>query len=138
MINLTKDQINALSSVLYENIANKVEANNKKYVEKIMEDETFNNAYNEFDSALKEADALVSKADKIRREALRSIRVKLHNLNVGIYDSKKSIAYYYGKAIGKIKSEVTKKDLRDRITLCTIESRDLETLKQNIIKSFNV
>lgn len=138
MINLTKDQINALSSVLYEDIVNKVEANNKKYVEKIMEDETFNNAYNEFESTLKEANALASKADKIRKEALRSIRVKLQSLNVDIYDSKKSIAYHYGKAIGKIKSEVTKKDLRDRITLCTIESRDLETLKQNIIKSFNV
>lgn len=137
MINLTKDQINALSSVLYEDIVNKVEANNKKYVEKIMEDETFNNAYNEFELALKEAKALASKADKTRKEALRSIRVKLQSLNVNIYDSKKSIAYYYGKALGKI-SEITKKDLRDRITLCTIESRDLETLKQNIIKSFNV
>lgn len=137
MINLTKDQINALSSVLYEDIVNKVEANNKKYVEKIMEDETFNNAYNEFESALKEAKALASKADKTRKEALRSIRAKLQSLNVNIYDSKKSIAYYYGKALGKI-SEITKKDLRDRITLCTIESRDLETLKQNIIKSFNV
>lgn len=137
MINLTKDQINALSSVLYEDIVNKVEANNKKYVEKIMEDETFNNAYNEFESTLKEANALASKADKTRKEALRSIRAKLQSLNVNIYDSKKSIAYYYGKALGKI-SEITKKDLRDRITLCTIESRDLETLKQNIIKSFNV
>lgn len=137
MINLTKDQINALSSVLYEDIVNKVEANNKKYVEKIMEDETFNNAYNEFELALKEAKALASKADKTRKEALRSIRAKLQSLNVNIYDSKKSIAYYYGKALGKI-SEITKKDLRDRITLCTIESRDLETLKQNIIKSFNV
>ena len=82
MINLTKDQINALSSVLYEDIVNKVEANNKKYVEKIMEDETFNNAYNEFELALKEAKALASKADKTRKEALRSIRAKLQSLNV--------------------------------------------------------
>lgn len=138
MINLNKDQINALSSILYEDIVNKIEVNNKKYVEEIMKDENFNKAYNEAQSVLKEAETLRSKADKITKEALRNIRIKLQDLDVGPYDSKETIAFSYGKKIGKIKSELTKKELRDRIALCTIESQDLETLKQNIVKSFNI
>lgn len=136
MLELNKDQISALASLLYEDIANKVNLNNERYVEEILKDKTFNEAYGEFTSSLNKAKALETEADKIRKEAVRSIRTKLLSPNIDRYDSKKSAAYYYGKALGKIKDSLTKKELRDRITLCTIEAQDLETLKQNIIKSF--
>ncbi len=138
MIELNKDQISALASLLYEDIANKINLNNEKYAEEILKDETFNVAYNEFASSLNKAKTLETEAEKIKKEAIRSIRTKLLNPNIDRYDSKKSMAYYYGKALGKIKDSLTKKELRDRIALCTIEAQDLETLKQNIIKSFNI
>ena len=133
---LSKEQIKALAAVLYDEIYDQVITHNKEALEEIKRDESFKNAFNEFTEAIKKADAIRRESEKIEKEAIKGLKSKLSNIEVWTCNDVDTLARRYGRRIGRIKEDITKVDIMNRITLATIDAKDLATLKENVLKMF--
>ena len=133
---LSKEQIKALAAVLYDEIYDQVITHNKEALEEIKRDKSFKNAFNEFTEAIKKADAIRRESEKIEKEAIKGLKSKLSNIEVWTCNDVDTLARRYGRRIGRIKEDITKVDIMNRITLATIDAKDLATLKENVLKMF--
>ena len=133
---LSKEQIKALAAILYDEIWDQVVNNNKKALEEIKSDESFKTAFNEFTAAIKKATAIKKESEKIEKEAIKGLKSKLSNIEVWTCNDIDTLARRYGRRIGRIKEDITKVDIMNRITLATIDAKDLATLKENVLKMF--
>lgn len=133
---LSKEQIKALAAILYDEIWDQVVDNNKKALEEIKNDKSFKDAFNEFTETIKKATALKKESEKVEKEAIKGLKSKLSNIEVWTCNDIDTIARRYGRRIGRIKEDITKVDIMNRITLATIDAKDLATLKENVLKMF--
>ena len=133
---LSKEQIKALAAVLYDKIYDQVITHNKEALEEIKRDESFKDAFNTFTEAIKKADALRRESEKIEKAAIKGLKSKLSNIEIWASDDIDTLARRYGRRIGRIKEDITKVDIMNRITLATIDAKDLATLKENVLKMF--
>lgn len=133
---LTKEQARALASVLFNEIKTEIRNRNKEAIKEIENDETFNNAYNEYLTISTEAKKLYNKAEQMKASALKNLRNKLAGAVYCECDSKNTMIHTYAKQLGKITDEPTKQDIVNRIMLATIDAEDLQDIKENVLKLF--
>ena len=133
---LSKEQIKALAAVLYDEIYDQVITHNKEALEEIKRDESFKDAFSTFIEAIKKADAIRRESEKIEKAATKGLKSKLSNIDIRASDDIDTLARRYGRRIGRIKEDITKVDIMNRITLATIDAKDLATLKENVLKMF--
>lgn len=133
---LSKEQAKALAAILYDEISASIRKSNTAVLEELEDDETFNNAYKEYQAAISKAKNLESEALKMRKNALRNLKSKLSDAYLCEWDSRCSMIQSYAKKLGKAKSIPSKQDIINRIMLATIDAKDLATLKENVLKMF--
>ena len=133
---LSKEQTKALAAILYDEIYDQVITHNKEALEEIKRDESFKDAFNEFTEAIKKANAIRRESEKVEKEAIKGLKSKLSNIEVWTCNDIDTLARRYGRRIGRIKEDITKVDIMNRITLATIDAKDLATLKENVLKMF--
>lgn len=132
---LSKDQTKALASLLRSKIYHIVTKSNKEILEKTLNDENFNKVYSKFEEKMNKAKALKEESDKYEITAENDIA---HDLGISVnrLDNKRSIAIKYLKHTSEYITDLYPKYIEDRITLLSIDSKDLNELKTLILNSF--
>lgn len=131
---LTKEQTSALADLLLPIINNKRKQVFKEYYDNVLKDPELSRAYSKYKKAGEGYNRLCTQAESLKRTAIKDINniLNIHIHNFG--NTKEDIAYNITN--NNRKDSVSKKELCNMIYLQTIDTDNLETLTNNILKQY--
>lgn len=142
MINLNKEQINALSSLIFEELSNIQKSKKEELLKTILNDSNFINSYNKLKEEYKKAEKLseeayknLKQANRIENEAYKEF-TKYYPIT---FDSRSTLqraaTSYVNFTINK-EFPITKTTIKKEVALSSIDATTIEDIKNKILNYY--
>lgn len=137
MIDLNNVQINAITSLIFSEINKKVKEKEEKFLNTLLNNSEFIEAYKKFNDSTKKAKELEKEAKKLSESAFSEFMDKFPTDYFADKRTLKAAAKSHVYFVSQKKvSSIKKSDIKDKVALYSIGASTIEDIKNSIINLY--
>lgn len=137
MIDLNNVQINAVTSLIFSEISKKVKEKEEKFLNALLNNSEFIEAYKKFNDSTKRRKKLEAEAKKLSESAFNEFMDKFPTDYFADRRTLKAAAKSHARFVSQEKeSSIKKSDIKDKVALYSIGASTIEDIKNSIINLY--